>query len=71
MQVLTKLTAMSLPILLTEAASGTNIYGNYYVDVNLDENDDSKVIFTLQMEADTWLGLGLGSTGMAVNTDMI
>ena len=23
------------------------------------------------MEADTWVGLGLGSTGMAANTDMI
>ena len=79
-QAINKLTALSLPLLAVNASTGTKVYGNNWIDVLdginwidvlLDENDSDTVIFRLVMEKDSWMGLSLGSTGMAPNTDMI
>ena len=31
---------------------------NYSVDINIDPEDDSNAIFILQLEKDSWVGLG-------------
>ena len=47
------------------------LYGDFYVSIKVDPADDKRAEIKLRMQKDTWMGLALGSSGMAVNTDMI
>ena len=53
------------------ADNGTNVYGNVWIKAELDDSDSTQVKLTLRMESGTWLGLVLGSSGMASGSDMI
>ena len=52
-------------------ATTHQVFGDYSVDLSLDRKDSSYAIITVTMMKGTWVGLALGSTGMASGTDMI
>ena len=56
---------------LAEATTEKTLRGNFYVKVALDANNSANVIFTITLDKGSWLGLTLGSGGMAYNSDMI
>ena len=64
------LVALSLAT-LAEATTEKTLRGNFYVKVALDASNSANVIFTITLDKGSWLGLTLGSGGMAANSDMI
>ena len=59
--------------LFAQAQTGTNVYGDVWINLTLDSADTNTdyCIFTVRMLKDTWVGITLGTAGMAVGTDMI
>ena len=47
---------------LTNASQGTAVANEYWIDIQVDPNDDDYALFTLQMPlGDKWFGIGFGS----------
>ena len=61
--------ALLLPVL---SLARTELYfGEYFLDAFIDPTDADFAIFQIDMPAEGWFGLGLGSKDMSKNTDMI
>ena len=56
---------------LAEAMTGTNVYGDFWVDFQRDATDADSVILKVTLPKETWLGVVLGSGTMAEGNDMI
>ena len=56
---------------LAEAMTGTNVYGDFWVDFQRDATDADSVILKVTLPKDTWLGVVLGNARMDVGSDMI
>lgn len=53
------------------AGSGKNVYGDYWVDVQLNPKDENYAMFKIQLSKQSWFGLSLGAKNMRKGTDMI
>ena len=48
-----------------------NLADGYSVDMRLNPANDSEVLITIVMDKGSWVGLGLGTSGMRGGSDMI
>ena len=51
-------------------ATKTEVFDNFWVDAYVDPEDLDYAIILLKMPPDTWMGLGLGTKNMELNSDM-
>ena len=60
-------------VILAKAQKGKNVYGDVWINLTLDtaSKNTDYCIFTVRMPKNTWVGISLGTPGMAVGTDMI
>ena len=56
---------------LVSQATKYVLYGDYWVDVTLDENDINRAKFVVRMTTSSWFGLVIGEPDMAVGADFI
>ena len=43
------------------AQAGSNVSGDYWIDIQQDPADDECALFTIQMAKDRWFGFGFGA----------
>lgn len=52
-------------------AAKTEFYTGNFFDIGIDPTDQTQAVISVTMKKGTWVGFGLGATGMTPGTDMI